>query len=85
MKRSFYVNQFEIFANLCLNFVSRSILCSAIVMPYLTHYGTREQQERYIPPMTSGHCIASIAMTEPDAGSDLQGIRWEAARAWTLA
>ena len=54
-------------------------------MPYLTHYGTREQQERYIPPMTSGHCIASIAMTEPDAGSDLQGIRWGAARAWIWA
>jgi len=53
-------------------------LHSTIVMPYLTHYGTKDQQERYLPPMTSGDCIASIGMTEPDAGSDLQGIRTNA-------
>ena len=33
-------------------------LHSTIVMPYLTHYGTKEQQERYLPAMTSGECIA---------------------------
>jgi len=53
-------------------------LHSTIVMPYLAHYGTREQQEKYIPAMTAGTCIASIGMTEPDAGSDLQGIRTHA-------
>eukprot|EP00090_Calanus_glacialis_P005307 TRINITY_DN14116_c0_g1_i1.p1 TRINITY_DN14116_c0_g1~~TRINITY_DN14116_c0_g1_i1.p1 ORF type:complete len:436 (-),score=145.39 TRINITY_DN14116_c0_g1_i1:171-1478(-) len=53
-------------------------LHSTIVMPYLTHYGTKEQQEKYLPPMTSGACIGSIGMTEPDAGSDLQGIRTNA-------
>ena len=50
-------------------------LHATIAMPYITHYGTKEQQERYIPRMTSGECVASIAMTEPDAGSDLQGER----------
>merc|ERR1719278_864299 len=53
---------------------------STICMPYLTHYGTKEQQEKYLPAMTAGECIASIAMTEPDAGSDLQGIRTSAKR-----
>merc|ERR550519_2595100 len=53
---------------------------STICMPYLTHYGTREQQERYLPLMTAGECIASVGMTEPDAGSDLQGIRTSARR-----
>jgi long-chain-acyl-CoA dehydrogenase len=53
---------------------------STICMPYLTHYGTKEQQERYIPEMTAGNCIASVGMTEPDAGSDLQGIRTNAKR-----
>merc|ERR1711970_953294 len=53
-------------------------LHSTITMPYITHYGTKEQQEKYLPPMTSGACIASIGMTEPDAGSDLQGIRTHA-------
>jgi len=53
---------------------------STIVMPYLTHYGTKEQQDKYIPEMTAGKCIGSIGMTEPDAGSDLQGIRTSAKR-----
>ena len=46
---------------------------STICMPYLVHYGTKEQQDRYIPAMTAGDCVASVGMTEPDAGSDLQG------------
>jgi len=53
---------------------------STICMPYLVHYGTKEQQERYIPAMTAGECVASVGMTEPDAGSDLQGIRTTAKR-----
>merc|ERR1740124_743516 len=53
---------------------------STICMPYLTHYGTVAQQEHYLPPMTSGECVASVGMTEPDAGSDLQGIRTNAKR-----
>ena len=42
-------------------------------MPYIAKFGTPEQQEKFIPPMVSGHCISAIAMTEPGAGSDLQG------------
>merc|ERR1711931_544350 len=53
-------------------------LHSTITMPYLTHYGTVEQQEHYLPLMTAGECVASVGMTEPDAGSDLQGIRTNA-------
>merc|ERR1711915_1053246 len=55
-------------------------LHSTIVMPYLDNYGTKEQQERYIPSMTSGECIASLGITEPDAGSDMQGVRTNARR-----
>jgi len=50
-------------------------LHSDIVMPYITKFGTPEQKEKFIPPMVSGECISAIAMTEPGAGSDLQGIR----------
>jgi len=53
---------------------------STITLPYLAHYGNKEQQDRYIPDMTAGKCIGSIGMTEPDAGSDLQGIRTTAKR-----
>ena len=72
-----FLDEMILCEEMCYAFVQAPAvpLHSAIVMPYLTHYGTKEQQERYIPAMTSGECIGSIAMTEPDAGSDLQGIR----------
>ena len=38
-------------------------LHSAIVMPYLTHYGTKDQQEKYLPAMTAGECIARCVMS----------------------
>ncbi|KAG5833617.1 hypothetical protein ANANG_G00277790 [Anguilla anguilla] len=55
-------------------------LHSDIIMPYISHYGTPAQIERYIPQLTAGKCIAAIAMTEPGAGSDLQGVRTYAKR-----
>lgn len=53
-------------------------LHSDIVMPYITNYGSKEQIEKFIPNMTAGKCIGAIAMTEPGAGSDLQGMRTNA-------
>jgi len=53
-------------------------LHSDIVMPYLNHYGTEEQKQKYLPGMCTGDLIGAIAMTEPGAGSDLQGIRTNA-------
>jgi alkylation response protein AidB-like acyl-CoA dehydrogenase len=50
-------------------------LHSEIVAPYLLHYGTPEQQQRFLPAMARGDIVGAIAMTEPAAGSDLQGIR----------
>ena len=50
-------------------------LHSRLVGPYLTRFGSDEQCERFLPRCASGECILAIAMTEPDAGSDLAGIR----------
>ena len=50
-------------------------LHSEIVAPYLVHYGTEEQKQRWLPPMCTGDVITAIAMTEPGAGSDLQGMK----------
>ena len=55
-------------------------LHSEIVMPYILNYGTDEQKERILPKLASGEWIGAIAMTEPGAGSDLQGIRTTAVR-----
>ena len=50
-------------------------LHNAIVMPYILHYGTEEQKRRWLPRMATGELISAIAMTEPGAGSDLQGVK----------
>jgi len=46
-----------------------------IILPYLTTLGTEEQKLRWLPGCCSGERVTAIAMTEPGAGSDLQGIR----------
>jgi alkylation response protein AidB-like acyl-CoA dehydrogenase len=51
-----------------------------IIGPYLTDLTTEEQKRRWLPGFCSGEIITAIAMTEPGAGSDLQGIRTTAVR-----
>ena len=50
-------------------------LHSEIVSPYLLHYATDVQKKKYLPKLSSGEMVGAIAMTEPSAGSDLQGIK----------
>ena len=51
-----------------------------IVGPYLYSLATREQKERWLPGVCRGETILAVAMSEPDAGSDLQGITTAAVR-----
>jgi acyl-CoA dehydrogenase len=55
-------------------------LQSDIVVDYIINYGSEEQKQRWLPGMVSGEVISAIAMTEPGAGSDLQGVRTTAVR-----
>ncbi|MBJ7410925.1 MAG: acyl-CoA dehydrogenase family protein [Phenylobacterium sp.] len=50
-------------------------LQSDIVADYIANYGSEEQKQQWLPKMVSGEAITAIAMTEPGAGSDLQGVR----------
>lgn len=50
-------------------------LHSEIVAPYLLHYGTDAQKAHYLPRLASGEMVGAIAMSEPAAGSDLQGLK----------
>ena len=52
----------------------------SICAHYLLNHGTLEQKHRFLPRMASGELIGAIGMTEPGAGSDLQGIKTRAAR-----
>ena len=46
-----------------------------ISVPYIVRYGSDYQKEKYLPRCVSGELITAIAMTEPGAGSDLQGTK----------
>ena len=51
-----------------------------IVVPYIDAFGDDEQKERWLPGCVSGEMISALAMTEPGAGSDLQGIKTSAVK-----
>lgn len=56
------------------------ILQSDVTCDYIVNYATEEQKRDILPRMISGACVVGIAMTEPGAGSDLQGVRTTAKR-----
>jgi alkylation response protein AidB-like acyl-CoA dehydrogenase len=61
--------------------VSSSLVTHAdIVIPYIVEFGSDEQKSRWLPGLCSGELISSIAMTEPEGGSDLAALRTTARR-----
>jgi acyl-CoA dehydrogenase len=73
------------FAHVCVvhEELARAAVCFGtgvqnIVAHYIHAYGRDEQKERWLPRMASGELVASIAMTEPAAGSDLASIKTSA-------
>jgi acyl-CoA dehydrogenase len=53
---------------------------SGVVTDYLLQYGTEEQCDRWLPGMVEGRLIGAIAMTEPNAGSDVRALTSSARR-----
>ena len=61
-------------------FVVTALVHSDMASPHLLHAGSKAQIERYLPKIISGETITAVAVTEPDAGSDVAGIRTRARR-----
>lgn len=55
-------------------------LHSDIIAPYIYSYGTTEQKEKWLPGCATGDIVLAVAMTEPNAGSDLQALKTTALR-----
>lgn len=53
-------------------------LHNAMIAPYIESFGTEAQKQRWLPGFADGSFISALAMTEPNAGSDLRGIRTSA-------
>ncbi|MBK0115033.1 MULTISPECIES: acyl-CoA dehydrogenase family protein [Delftia] len=66
----------EEMARRALSGMSNSV--HSIVAHYLLNHGTEAQKRKYLPAMARGELVGAIAMTEPGAGSDLQGVRTRA-------
>ena len=68
-------------------FIVTALVHSDMASPHLVNAGSRAQLEKYLPGVIRGERITAVAVTEPDAGSDVAGIRTRARRdgaGWVL-
>ncbi|WP_281556836.1 acyl-CoA dehydrogenase family protein [Thalassomonas sp. RHCl1] len=78
----------EIAAAGFMSLAANLIVHSDIAAHYLLNIGSEAQKHKYLAKMAAGECIGAICMTEPGAGSDLQGMRTTAkkvADGWSIS
>ncbi|MGQ0849110.1 MAG: acyl-CoA dehydrogenase family protein, partial [Actinomycetota bacterium] len=61
-------------------FTITALVHTDLAMPYLLNFGSDEQKKRWLPDMITGATLTAIAVTEPDAGSDVAAIRTRATK-----
>jgi acyl-CoA dehydrogenase len=61
-------------------FVVTVLVHTDMASPHLVNAGSSAQLDKYLPPIIAGESITAVAITEPDAGSDVAGIRTRARR-----
>lgn len=70
----------EELAKACGGMAITPLVSSYMAAPHLHRFGSPEQKERYLRPILTGQKIAAIAVSEPEAGSDVAGITLKATR-----
>ncbi|WP_456328977.1 acyl-CoA dehydrogenase family protein, partial [Archaeoglobus sp.] len=58
--------------------IGSALMTATLGCPMLKYFGSEEQKEKYLPPVTSGKTTSAIAITEPNAGSDVAAIQCKA-------
>ncbi|MEP3246325.1 MAG: acyl-CoA dehydrogenase family protein [Sneathiella sp.] len=61
-------------------FAITSLVHTDMASPHLANAGTKEQQDQYMPDIIAGRKITAVAVTEPDAGSDVAGMKTRAVK-----
>jgi acyl-CoA dehydrogenase len=64
----------------CGGFVITVLVHTDMASPHLAHAGNPAQTARWLPAICRGECITAVAITEPEAGSDVAGLRTRAVR-----
>jgi acyl-CoA dehydrogenase len=64
-------------------FVVTALVHSDMASPHLVHAGSKTQLDKYLPGIIRGELITAVAVTEPDAGSDVAALRTRARRQGT--
>ena len=64
----------EEFGRVCQGMTSAIAVSAIIVTPLVYRCGTKEQKEKYLPPVIRGEETFAVAITEPNCGSDVAGI-----------
>jgi len=59
---------------------SRAYQRAALLLPPILAFGTEEQKQQWVATAIRGEKVLSLGITEPDAGSDVDGIRTRAIR-----
>ncbi|TQR18521.1 acyl-CoA dehydrogenase family protein [Psychrobacillus soli] len=73
---TYSIAMIEEFAKLGYSAVTTNLsVHDTITSQYIYHFGTEAQKSYYLKGMATGELVAAVAMTEPGAGSDLQGIQ----------
>jgi len=68
-----------VISGLCGAFAA-TLMTAYIATPPIKNLGSREQKQKFLPKVLSGEWVASLGITEPDAGSDVAGLRTTAVR-----
>ena len=75
-----FAHEAVVLEELALAGVHFGSVIQSVVAHYVLAYGNEDQKRKWLPPMARGELVGAIAMTEPAAGSDLEGIQTTARR-----